>query len=333
MFLLGAGFGVDAGPTVGAIEAESFYVGKYRFQCAYPLVKDLPRICFPDSDPAVTVANVERRIGEELEAGNYRPIDRMCAELSKADHYLAPPLVGWPANPNAYSKFFAEFPGSSFATYNYDAFVEFALFRAGRWFPHDGYGVKVATELGYTAVPYEKRASTCLVLHLHGTLMVYSYDHLFGQADGHRVQWLEQLDASRFAFDPYSLTSAFYPFERGMAGLSYNPDVKDRIVAPVPDKAKGLKAEFIQSVTRRAEEMVAQTGAIIAIGYAFAESDSASYSGLLDALSTTRSSSVLVVTPDATSIVDRLRPQYPKIHWAGEDRGFAAWVNSGYPGR
>ena len=332
VFLLGAGFGVDAGPIIGPIEAESFYIGKYHFSCAYPLVRDLPEICFPEAAPPISVGDVEKRLGDEVDAGNHRPVERLCAALSKADHYLAPPLVGWPKSENAYSKFFADFAASSFATYNYDAFVEFALFRAGRWFPHDGYGVKVAVDVGHTAAPYAVRDSSCLVLHLHGTFMVYAYEHTFGAADAHGVRWLEQLEKTQFAFDPYSLTAGFYPFERVMAGLSYNPEVKDRVVAPVPGKTRGLKADFVQRVTARAKELIAQSGEIVAIGYAFAANDSASYSSLLDTLGAASRPRALVVSPDASAIVARLRPLYPTIDWVSMDFGFAAWVNANYPG-
>jgi hypothetical protein len=330
-FVLGAGFGVDAGSIVGPIDAESIYVGKYRFSCAYPLVRDLPSICFPAETPSVPVTEVERRMGEALASGDNRPIERLCEELSKADHYLAPPLVGWPTKPNPYAQFFTDFPASSFATYNYDAFVEFALFRAGRWFPHDGFGVRVAADLGFTAEPHEIRASKCLVLHLHGTYMVYTHEHTFGPPDKNGVQWIELYDSPRFAFDPYALGQGFYPFERSMAGFAYSPDVHSRVVAPTPDKATGLKAAFIREVSERAKAMVAAPETLVAIGYAFAPNDSASHSELLEAFSAGNNRRVVVVSPDASGIVARLQPQYTKIKWTAVNLGFAEWVRSGYP--
>lgn len=331
-FILGAGFGVDAGAIVGPIEAESIYIGKYRFSCDYPLVRDLPAICFPSETPPVPVAEIEARMGEALAAGDNLPIERLCDALSKADHYLAPRLVGWPKNPNPYAQFFADFPASSFATYNYDAFVEFALFRAGQWFPHDGYGVKVAVDLGFTAEPYEVRDSECLVLHLHGTYMVYSYEHTFGAPDNDGVRWMELYDSPRFAFDPYSLGDGFYPFQRFMAGLAYKPNVHDRIVAPIPNKATGLKAAFIREVTQRANAIIAKQGSLVAIGYAFAAHDSASHSELLNTLNAASKPRAVVVSPEARAVVARLRPQYSRVEWIAVDLGFAAWVSASYPG-
>jgi hypothetical protein len=330
-FVLGAGFGADAGAIVGPIEAQSIYIGKYHFSCDYPLVRDLPAICFPAETPAVPVAEVERRIGEALASGDSHPIERLCDAFRKADYYLAPPLVGWPKEANPYDQFFADFPASSFATYNYDAFVEFALFHAGRWFPHDGFGVKVATDLGFTAEPYEIRDSTCLVLHLHGTYMVYSYEHTFGAPDTHSVRWMELYDSPRFAFDPHSLGHGFYPFERFMAGLAYNPNVLDRIVAPIPDKATGLKAAFIREVAQRANAIITEQGSLVAIGYAFAANDSASHSELLEALSAANEPRLVVVSPEASAIVERLQPRYSKIQWVAVNLGFAEWVRAGYP--
>lgn len=329
-FLLGAGFGADAGKLVGEIEAESIYVGKYRFTCEYPLVRDLPSICFPDR--RVPIENVEECLARALTDGDSSPFDRLSEALSKADHHLAPRLVGWPKAPNPYQTFFSDFPESSFATYNYDAFVEFALFRSGRWSPHDGFGVRVAVAVGFTAEPFDFRDSSCLVLHLHGTYMVYEYNHSFGPEDAHGVRWLQPFDTPRFAFDPHSIGSGFYPFERFMAGLSYNPDVQSRVVAPIPDKSTGLKGAFIQEVTKRAKELAVNSRLVIAIGYAFSPHDSASFDGLLEAINSAAASRVIIVSPDATRTAERLRPHYPKIEWVSIDLGFASWVTEGYPG-
>jgi hypothetical protein len=329
-FLLGAGFGADAGPLVGPIEAESIHIGRFRFSCSYPLVRDLPGICFPDESPSVAVEDVETRLGAALAAGNTAPFARLTEWLSKADHYLAPQLVGWPRTPNPYSQFITDFPESSFGTYNYDAFVEFALFRAGRWSPHDGYGVRVATEMGYTAAPYEPRDSTCLVLHLHGTYSVFTYEHKVGEPDRNGVQWIELYESPRFAFDPHSLS--FYPFERFMAGLAYDPNVLTRVVAPIPDKASGLKAAFLREVTRRAKEIIKKVALVVAIGYAFSPHDEASYAELLQALEGAPGARVVVVSPDAEQVVERVRQKYSKIEWTPTSMGFAAWVEAGYPG-
>lgn len=329
-FILGAGFGADAGALVGPIEAESIYIGKYRFECAYPLVRDLPNICFPGAAPAVTVAEVEHRLAAAIRAGDRGPVERLCDELSKADHYLAPPLVGWPTRPNPYSRFFSDFSASSFATYNYDSFVEFALFRAGRWFPHDGYGVTVATGLGYTAEPYAVRPSQSLVLHLHGTYSVYTYETTFGPPDKSGVQWLELLQSPRFAFDPYSLS--FYPFERFMAGLAYDPGPEARVVAPLPDKAVGLKGAFVQAAAAKAAAIIGQQGLAVAIGYAFSSHDTMSYTTLLESLSRASRPRAVVVAPDSIDTVARLRSEYAAIDWVAAPLGFAEWVDDGYPG-
>lgn len=328
-FVLGAGFGADAGAMVGPIDAESVYIGKYQIHCAYPLVGDLSRICFPDAAPPIQPEDVERRLGEALDDGNHRPVTLLCEQLAKADYYLAPPLVGWPRRANAYMKFFADFPDSSFATFNYDAFVELALFRLGRWSPHDGFGVEVAVGVGHTATPYSLTPSHCLVLHLHGSYLIYTYEHQFGVPDGSGVRWMETFEHPKFAFDPQS--SLFYPCERVMAGLAYNPMLHNRIVAPVPNKATGLKEQFLQSVRTLALQYVAATGTVVAIGYSFAASDAVSYSRILSTLNDLAARLVLVA-PDASTIVERLKHTYPSIAWIPQDLSFASWVESGYGG-
>jgi hypothetical protein len=331
LFLLGAGFGADAGAIVGPIEAQSIYIGKYRFSCAYPLVRDLPRVCFPSAAPPVPVTEVEAKLADSLRAGNHEPVDRLCEELSKADYYLAPKLVGWPDRPNAYAKFFSDFPGCSYATYNYDAFVEFALFRLGRWSPHDGFGVEVAVDVGFTAEPYELRGSESLVLHLHGTYLVYAYQHQFSTPDRHDVQWMERFETSKFAFDPHALGNLFYPCERYMAGLAYSFQLPERVVAPVPNKASALAADFVRRVRQTATALAADGRDLVAIGYAFGETDTESYSSLLNAANTARAR-VVVVAPEATATVQRLQPRHPMIIWSAQDFRFSDWVERGYPG-
>jgi hypothetical protein len=331
LFVLGAGFGADAGVIVGPIEAQSIYIGRYRFTCGYPLVRDLPRICFPSVTPSVRVVDVEARLADELKTGNHEPVDRLCEELSKADYYLAPRLVGWPDRPNVYAQFFADFPGSSYATYNYDAFVEFALFRLGKWSPHDGFGVEVAVDVGFTAEPYELRPSKSLVLHLHGTYLVYAYQHQFSAPDRHNVQWMERFDTSRFAFDPHALGNLFYPCERHMAGLAYSFQLPERVIAPVPNKASGLATDFVRRVREQAMALAIGGRTIVAIGYAFGDTDRESYLPLLDAANAGRSR-VVVVAPDASGIVKRLRPRHTEVDWSAQNYRFSEWVTGDYPG-
>ena len=202
---------------------------------------------------------------------------------------------------------------------------------AGTWSPHDGYGVDVAVELGLTPELYELTDSKCLVLHLHGSYMVYSYDYSFGPPDKNGVRWMEPFESSKFAFDPHSLGNLFYPFQRVMAGLAYRYYLPDRLVAPIPNKASGLRGEFVRRVNQRAEELLAEQRQVVAIGYAFSETDKASYSHMLESLAT-RQSTVLMVSPDASEIVLRLQTTYGNIHWSAVDSGFAEWVENGYAG-
>lgn len=331
LFLLGAGFNADAGRLVRSIEAESINLGNYS-NCSYPLVRDLPAICFPSESPAIPTDAVELRLGQELAAGNKVPFERLSRELSKADHYLASRLVGWPTASNPYRKFFDDFPDSSIATFNYDGLVELALFRSNQWSPHDGFGVKVAVSQGYSAEPFEVRDSKRLVLHLHGTYMVYEYDHTSGPPDSNGVQWIEPVDVPKYAFDPHSIGAGFLPFQLYRAGLAYNPDVTSRVIAPIPHKSVGLKAAFIQDVTQRATELIAESRLLVAIGYSFASHDSKSYIRLLSALAEVEASRLVVISPDAGPTVARLRPQFPTIHWIAVEQGFADWVGAGYTG-
>jgi hypothetical protein len=116
-----------------------------------------------------------------------------------------------------------------------------------------------------------------------------------------------------------------------MAGLAYDPNVLSRVVAPIPNKATGLKAEFIRSSTHRAKEIISKVGLVVAIGYAFSPHDEASHAELLETLDRTSGARVVVVSPDAEQVVKRLSRTHANIEWAAASFGFAAWVASGYP--
>jgi len=88
----------------------------------------------------------------------------------------------------------------------------------------------------------------------------------------------------------HALGTLFYPFTRAVGGMGYNPRVTERVIAPVPGKAEGLRAEFVTSVRTRALDLLWLHPTMVSIGYSFTESDRDSYAELLDALSTHRTS-------------------------------------------
>jgi hypothetical protein len=46
LFLLGAGFNIDATHEAGPVYGNSIYAGHYRIDCGYPLVADVLKLCF-----------------------------------------------------------------------------------------------------------------------------------------------------------------------------------------------------------------------------------------------------------------------------------------------
>ena len=141
VFILGAGFNIEARGLAGHIRGQSIYIGEYEIQCGYPLVTDLPSICFPETEVAADV--VESRVAESIADGEWGPVERLCSALQKADYYIAPALLSDSAPENVYGTFFQRFSDSPFINFNYDSFVEFALLRMGSWSPLGGFGVDV----------------------------------------------------------------------------------------------------------------------------------------------------------------------------------------------
>ena len=101
------------------------------------------------------------------------------------------------------------------------------------------------------------------------------------------------------------------------------------MIAPVPDKAKGLDSNFIKAVYGQAIDLIHNASGIIVIGYSFNTNDRASYFPVLKAAEKKR---ILIVSPDAKSLVQRLKDLFPRIDWRWEAMSFKEWVINGYPG-
>ena len=69
LFLLGAGFNIDATREAGAVCGTSIHVGPYQIDCGYPLVADVLKLCF-GLDNVPTGKSVEDLFAEALQAGN-----------------------------------------------------------------------------------------------------------------------------------------------------------------------------------------------------------------------------------------------------------------------
>jgi hypothetical protein len=194
-FILGAGFNVDA-------TAEG--------ECGYPLVVDTLRLCF-GLDEIPDGKSIEDLFADALECRDYNPVAKLAERLRRADYYIANRLAS-DEKPNCYRKFFNAFGNSNFLTFNYDSLPETLLFRLGRWYPHDGYGLRVAAHLPPGAEGFADNKSSALVLHLHGSLCIRTSEYEARRRPRHAISWLTKRDEPRYAFDPSSISPNFPPF-------------------------------------------------------------------------------------------------------------------------
>jgi hypothetical protein len=277
-FILGAGFNVDATAEAGPFYGKSLYVGPFRINCAYPLVTDTLRVCF-NLTALPTGKSVEDLFADALAEGNYDPLEKLADRLREADYYIAN-RIAHHQKAGTYRRFFEAFARSSFLTFNYDSLPETVLHNLDLWYPHDGYGVPVATSLAPGKEHLGERQSSALVLHLHGSLCIATSETEVRQRPGQTMRWLSPRDRPLFEFDPSSIGVNFPPYEREPG----SDDGRDRVIAPVPDKSRGLSASFIRATYAKAEAVLQQSEVTVAIGYSFNQHDSASYQPLLCAL-------------------------------------------------
>jgi hypothetical protein len=297
------------------------------------MVHDLLGACF-DIDSLPPGRSIEDLFHDSIVTGNPKPLEELWKCLAEADNFITRQLnCADGRQNNAYLKFLRDFPSTPLLTFNYGSLPEILLSGEGTWNPTDGYGVTVRTGVGFcpkkTIIPASRRH----VLHLHGTFCVYPAKFEIVASSGGWDGLLQHKDQTDFYFDPDNLVGHFqikFPFEayRPRPNPNFIP-ITDRVIAPVPDKSKGLKGEFVKAAYCRAIDWIRGATQIVAIGYSFNRNDLSSYSSLLDAA---EGKSILLVAPDAASLINRLRRDRKKIRWAAERMLFKDWVRREYPG-
>ena len=320
--MLGAGFSVDATSEAGNPDASGHPVG-------YPLVSDLGSRCF-GLETLPPQKSIEELFQKSIESHNLQPIEKLYEFVMEADFYITPYLCpdGQHAD-NVYLRFLRDFPSAPLLTFNYDSLPEILLLALRSWRPEDGYGVPVKVQVASgqdtSLVPIGHSRA---VLHLHGSSCVYSIISEIESRHDSKYDMLRLKDEPDFLFDPDALGHCFSQFERYPPGHGYT-HVSNRLIAPVPDKTEGLKGEFIRTVYSKAMDLVSRATEIVVIGYSFNPHDHASYNRLLAAATKRR---VLLVAPDARSLVKRLAKNHPDINWTPSPLSFRKWVLKDYPG-
>lgn len=132
-----------------------------------PLVSDVARLCFVlDSGAILNGKSVEDLFADAQANHCDAPMKHLTEKLMEADYYLASALAASEES-NCYRKLFEVFSGSDFLTFNYDSLSEICLFHMRRWFPDDGYGVPVETQLEELAVknvlPSDRRSQSMVL--------------------------------------------------------------------------------------------------------------------------------------------------------------------------
>ncbi len=102
--------------------------------------------------------------------------------------------------------------------------------------------------------------------------------------------------------------------------------VRERVIAPVPDKSEGLKEAFIRQSYANAVRLIEQVGSVIVIGYSFNPYDRTSYAPLVDALKQTTDRKLVIVSPQAREVAKRLSAEYPELRVHPVEKTFGQWA-------
>jgi hypothetical protein len=323
LFLLGAGFNADAKREAGLVLGA---VSQSPIECGYLRVADAAHLCFPAGIPADK--SIEEQFSDALQAGNYEPLGKLLDSLMEADYYLASQLSAQ-GQLNCYREFFDAFVGSNFLTFNYDSLPEIFLYRVGNWFPHDGYGVPVNVELAFGAPEFGDRKSASVVLHLHGSSCIYTSESEIRRRHGEAFDLLIPREGARFFFDPLSISQCFPHYRRASSNTGH-VRIEDRVIAPVPNKAQGLKETFISESYGRALPLVRNSGTVVAVGYSFNRHDSASYDPILQTLSETNTRRLVIVSPDANRLAVRIGAEYRRIRVEPIEKTLKSWAMNSF---
>lgn len=322
LFLLGAGFDIDATREAGAFYGDSIYIGRHQIDCSYPMIADVWKLCF-GLDNSPEGKSVEDLFDEALRKGDYKPLETLVDRLMGADYYIAHRLATAEKS-NSYQGFFAHFDDGHFLTFNYDALPEIFLSRAGRWFPEDGYGVPVRTEPAPLAKPLTNTKSSSLVIHLHGSACVFTIEsQIRGNPVGGMAE-LIHLEEPLYAFDPESISHCFPRYGR-MVSVTGRTRPDERVIAPLPDKSEGLKQAFIQKSYSMALPLVRQEGVLVAVGYSFNPYDRASYHRILRELEQSTERTLFLVSPQAGDLAKRIANEYPTLKVRSVAKTFGQW--------
>lgn len=292
LFLLGAGFNVDA-------------------DCGYPLLEDL-KLYFEHSQDK----SVEDLFSDALRNNDYEPLEKLAERLMDADRDVAEKLASSSQTLDCYREFFRKFAGAQFLSFNYDSLPEIFLTQLGRWHPEDGYGVPVATERQSGTSLAADATSASLVLHLHGSLCVFTAEFgILGNRRGH----------SLYGFDADSITRFFPGYRRMMSNTGY-VRIDERVVAPVPDKSEGLKQDFVRETNLKAAALIREAGTLVTLGYGFNIHDRSSYDPILQALERSHDRTLFIVSLKARTLAPRIAAEYPSLRVKPIGKAFRTWA-------
>jgi len=313
VFLLGAGFDIDANREAGSSHNDY----------SYPLVADVLKDCF-GLDKTPEGKSVEDLFAGALQQRDSKPMEALVERLMGADYYIAQTLATAEKS-NSYRRFFEHFDGAQFLTFNYDSLPEIFLSQNDRWFPEDGYGVPIQTEHASLAKPVTHAKSSSLVVHLHGSACVFPIEsEIKGNPVG-GIAELIHLEEPLYAFDPDSITNCFRGYGRVMSITGHRrPD--ERVIAPVPDKREDLKQAFIQKSYAVALPLVREAGVVVAVGYSFNPYDRVSYHRILEALGQSKERTLFIISPQAGEAAKRISSEYPALRVRPIGKTFGGWA-------
>ena len=86
-----------------------------------------------------------------------------------------------------------------------------------------------------------------------------------------------------------------------------------------------LRHAFVRETYSKACSLVRESGTVVAVGYSFNKYDNSSYGPILQALDASRERKLIVVSPHAADLAEKVSAEYPRLRVQSIKKTLEVW--------